>query len=435
VTWPPLEGPTLEERLCDGPLPPQEAAALAEKVALALQVAHDQGVLHRDLTPACIRLTTAGDPMVTGFELARRKGSSRETVAGQVLGTPGYLAPERRTGQPGADTPAADVYSLGAVLYEMLTGRPLFGRTMPEVLEAPAALPAPPSGQRPEVPADLDAVCLKALAPSPADRHDSMTALADDLRRFLQDIPAPPAQRSDGVRDGRKGLARSAASIPRTSTGRRARRLASYGLVLLFLGAGVGLVARWYLGGGGEAVPASESDQPGTVVLDSGGEAQPIQATSPKAFPESTLAGGHNDLGLGLAAKGRLDDAIQEYRTAIALDPNFASAHNNLGDALKAKGRLDDAIQEYRTAIGLDPNVPGFYHNLGLALVDKGRWDDAVEACRKAAALDPQNPWAHYSLGWALCDRRRLDDAIRLYRRAIALNAKDAWAHQSLSWP
>jgi hypothetical protein len=171
--------------LRDGPLPPREAAALAEKVARALQAAHDKGVLHRDLTPACVRLTAAGEPVVTGFELARREGSSRETVAGQVLGTPAYLAPERLTGQPGSDTRAADIYSLGAVLYEMLTRELPFGRTMREVLlRTPAAAPVAPSARRPGTPAVLDAVCLKALAADPARRYRTMAELAEALQAW-----------------------------------------------------------------------------------------------------------------------------------------------------------------------------------------------------------------------------------------------------------
>jgi serine/threonine-protein kinase len=305
LTRPPLEGPTLEERLRDGPLPPREAAALAEKVARALQAAHDKGVLHRDLTPVCIRLTAAGEPVVTGFELARREGSGRETVAGQVLGTPGYLAPERLTGQIGADTPAADVYGLAAVLYEMLTGQPPFGRTIREVLvQAPAAKLVPPSQRQPKVPATLDAVCLKALSRSPADRHGSMTALADHLRQFLLgpagdaeaarepnssqtrigdalpsspapeaqpkswDTPAVPGKRSDRLRPAREGPAPSPASgLLLTSTRRVRRRLAGFGFVLFILGAAVVAASRWYPRDSDESAPASESDPPGTVVV------------------------------------------------------------------------------------------------------------------------------------------------------------------------
>jgi serine/threonine protein kinase len=182
LTTPNQEGQFLVERLRIGPLPSEDALLLAEKLARALHVAHEKGLLHRDLMSASVLLTRAGEPMVINFALARREGEARITTDGQVLGTPGYLAPERLSGSAESDAPAADIYSLGVLLYEMLTGELPFGRSMRELmLRAPGQEASPPSHKRADVSATLDAVCLKALAADPGSRYASMAEFAEAL--------------------------------------------------------------------------------------------------------------------------------------------------------------------------------------------------------------------------------------------------------------
>ena len=132
-----------------------------------------------------MRLIGESEPVLTGFELARRTGSRPETVAGQVLGSPGYLAPERLSGQRQTETRAADIYSLGAIFYEMLAGEPPQGRTMREVVLTGRWPPQPPSRHQAGVPPALDAICLKALARDPAERYESMGEMAEALQNWL----------------------------------------------------------------------------------------------------------------------------------------------------------------------------------------------------------------------------------------------------------
>jgi tRNA A-37 threonylcarbamoyl transferase component Bud32 len=187
-----VDGSTLAKTIAAGPMEARAAATLVEPLARAVQHAHDNGILHRDLKPANVLLTADGTPKVADFGLARWLGSaSEQTASGEILGTPRYMAPEQAAGQLERLSPATDVYALGAILYELLTGRAAFrGRTPLEILEQVRSQePTAPRLLRPQVPRDLEMICLKCLAKEPEQRYASATALADDLRRWLAGEP------------------------------------------------------------------------------------------------------------------------------------------------------------------------------------------------------------------------------------------------------
>ncbi len=194
-----VEGRSLARRVAEGPLPPREAAELTRKVAEAVAYAHAHGVIHRDLKPGNILLDMQGQPRVTDFGLAKRvEGHSELTATGQILGTPSYMPPEQAAGE--ADVgPLADVYSLGAVLYTLLVGRPPFQaatvvETLRQVLERE---PVAPRQLNPGIDRDLETICLKCLQKEPTRRYGSAAALADDLHRYLggEPIQARPVGR------------------------------------------------------------------------------------------------------------------------------------------------------------------------------------------------------------------------------------------------
>ena len=188
-----VDGGSLERKLTGAPQPARWSAELVETLARAMHYAHGQGIMHRDLKPANVLLTADGMPKVTDFGLAKllAGGGPTLTQSGAILGTPSYMAPEQAGGRAKAIGPATDVYALGAILYEMLTGRPPFkGETLLETLaQVQGQEPVSPSRLQPRLPRDLVTICLKCLEKEPAKRYASARDLADDLGRFAKGEP------------------------------------------------------------------------------------------------------------------------------------------------------------------------------------------------------------------------------------------------------
>jgi tetratricopeptide (TPR) repeat protein len=199
-----VDGGSLQAKLAGNPQQPTQAASLAELLARAIHVAHQAKVVHRDLKPANVLLTGSGVPKVGDFGLAKQLDApSGQTLPDAILGTPSYMAPEQAAGRGEAIGPATDVYALGAILYECLTGRPPFkGQSVLDTLDLVRTQePVPPRQLQPKLPHDLETVCLKCLQKEPARRYGSALELAEDLRRFLdgQPIRARPVSAAERV--------------------------------------------------------------------------------------------------------------------------------------------------------------------------------------------------------------------------------------------
>jgi serine/threonine protein kinase len=195
-----IEGKNLAELARDKPLPAKLAATYLQIVAEAIHYAHQRGVLHRDLKPSNVLVDSDGQPHVTDFGLAKRLGDESElTVTGQMLGSPSYMSPEQADRKRGEVTSLSDVYSLGAVLYHLLSGRaPFVGETLEDtLLQLLNAEPVAPRVLNASVPRDLETICLKCLNKEPVRRYTSANALAADLGRWQsgEPIDARPVSR------------------------------------------------------------------------------------------------------------------------------------------------------------------------------------------------------------------------------------------------
>jgi WD40 repeat protein len=186
-----LDGGTLHQRIKECPLTPLAAAELVAHLADGVQHAHERGIIHRDLKPQNVLLSKSGIPRLADFGLAKLEDNRELSQTGQVMGTPCYMSPEQARGEAKAVSPAADIYGLGAILYECLTGRPPFqGPNSFEIIQQVLADdPVSPRALQPSIPRDLETICLKCLQKEPARRYASADELADDLRRFRDHRP------------------------------------------------------------------------------------------------------------------------------------------------------------------------------------------------------------------------------------------------------
>jgi serine/threonine protein kinase/class 3 adenylate cyclase len=334
MEWVP--GGTLEERILrEGPLPPAEATAVALQVARALCVAHRRNVIHRDIKPQNILLAESGEAKVADFGIAKAAASTVATQEGVIPGTPHYVSPEQVLGQPA--TPQSDLYSLGVVLYEMLTGR------VPHDAETPIGIAMkhvsgqlhPPKEVNPDVPEGINAVTTRLLAREPENRYQSADELVEDLERIERgESPVKAALTAPSTDPG--GLGGGGVPplpFPGQGPGRQPRRwrVSSWslavGLLVVLAGVGIFLVGQFFSGGkeessavsAGGGPPLEESSTPGYVVAKDNSGKLSVEVPSEWSNVDGTTWDfGGGKIGLGLVASSDLDAWYRYYRYRIS---------------------------------------------------------------------------------------------------------------------
>lgn len=464
-----VEGGTLAQKLAGVPQPARQAAAMLATLADAVQVAHAGGIIHRDLKPANILLASDGTPKITDFGLARRyEEGSDLTLGGTRLGTPSYMSPEQAIGRQGTIGPSTDIYSLGAVLYEMLTGRPPFRAETPAETERQviAEDPAPPSRLNSKVPRDLETICITCLSKDPQRRYSSAAALAKDLRRYLRGEPIA-ARRAGSLERVLKWIRRKPA---------QAAMLAMSGVLTLGL-----------LGGGAWAVAhASETARAvNTDVLEIERLQRLERWDEARAVLERAkvrLGGGGpaslrakvNNADRDLALVGMLDmirrkqlisdsDGLDRIAVSAAADREYdamfrgagliLSDHESpaaVGERVRSSaihGVLVEALDDWSQCI-VDEH--GYERRSWLMAIareadpdpagwrERARQPDAWYDLTRLAELADTMPVGERSLGLPLALGERLGalggDSVGFLRRIQAAHPSDFWANHAIGW-
>lgn len=378
-----IDGPSLAAKIVEGPIEPLEAARIVLQVAGAIQYAHEYGVLHRDLKPANILIDRNGQPKLTDFGLAKSADSSNAlTSSGLIIGTPSYMSPEQASGKPGGWEPATDIYSLGAVLYACLVGKPPFQAAivMETLRQVAEEEPVAPCEINPGVPKDLETICLKCLRKAPGQRYPTSALLADDLGRFLRHEPIN---------------ARRVSKWERFRLWAKRRRAAAASIVaIVFMLIACTIIstsfALWALREAENATMqknlvslerdrADKGDLAAALI-----DLDRIIATRP---PSGEL---YRWRGLCNEENGKLAEAIVDYAKASSLEPENPSNFERLAEVHLAQGDLPAAAADYRQAIERGPANGGYRTRLGIILERMSKPDEANQEYAEAIRRDPR---------------------------------------------
>ncbi len=396
-----LPGGSLDRQLDGTPWEPRRAARLTEQFARGIAEAHRSGVVHRDLKPANVLLAADGTPKISDFGLAKTLGSEAGLTRSEaIMGSPSYMAPEQAEGRTRAVGPAADLYALGVILYELLTGRPPFrGAAVWQTLEqVKTAEPVPPSRLVPKLPRDLETICLKCLQKEPSRRYATADALADDLRRFLEHHPV---------------LARPVPFWERAARWAR-RRPVHAALVTVVILAVASLIGGglWYNGRLRVSRDAAEAGRRDANLQRRRAETNFRKAR--QAVDEMLTQVGQEELAdiprmepvrqrlLGKAL-AFYQGFLRENRDDRTIRKEVARAYGRIGEIQSMLQHLPEAEAAYREAIALTspPIVPspdadersdlaGFHGELGWLLMEAGHPREAADALDQSIALREQ---------------------------------------------
>jgi tetratricopeptide (TPR) repeat protein len=393
-------GGSLEEKLAGCPLPPPQAAQLTETLARAVQYAHERGIIHRDLKPANVLLANDGTPKITDFGLAKHlaDGDTGHTRTGAILGTPSYMAPEQALGDRQRIRATVDVYALGAILYEALTGRPPFlGSSSFDTLEqARTREPLPPRRLRPKIPADMETICLKCLQKDPHKRYAAALDLAEDLRLFLAGEPvrARPVGRWERTRKWARRRPAAAALV--------------LAVPLLTIVAIAGIGWQWWRAEDGRREARAALEQMTIARQAEEAQRQRARRAVDKMFTRVAEKWLSQRPGLEPLQREILEDALrfyQEFAKEESGDPELrwetGIAHRRVGEIQQKLGSFAEADQAlHRSVAFLKELVAGFpaepkYRDalgesrlkLGAFLEKMGRQDQGERECQESMTL------------------------------------------------
>ena len=442
------DGGTLRDRMWGEPLPLDDAVAIARGVAAGLAAAHRAGVVHRDVKPENVVVTSSGRAKVIDFGIAKLAEAETLTRADAVTGTAHYMAPEQASG---AEVDArADVWALGVVFYEMLAGhRPFGGEYAAAVLYQVAhAEPDPLSASRPDVPAHVEGVIDRCLQKNPSDRYVDAGGVLEALDLGSSKNGVASRSWPIGAR-ARRSLVVAAALVaitvaavvlfPRGSGARAFYESGASGLAHHYDSAHLttAITALRRAVASDTAYAEAEAALSRALVLEGQRGADTAASAQARYHAERALqldpglAAGHEALGLVELWKGDPQEARAEFRLALHLDSLSVGAWRGVGDAYLAVGEPAAAENAYRRALQLDPDDWYTHHRMGYAYYSVGEYEAAAEAYGRVLELTPGNGDALLNRGGLLFALERFDEAEDEFRRLVSVRP-DGDAHTNL---
>ena len=416
-----IDGETLETILKRPRFSLRKGLKALKDVSQAIDHAHQHQIIHRDLKPANILIDrSSGQTTITDFGIAKEimGEDSKLTQVGQILGTPQYIAPEQASGKREAISPRTDVYSLGTILYEMLTGCPsVEGETpMDMICNILHEEIIPPRKRDPKIPVELEKICLKALEKDPARRYPNAKSLARDLERYLSGKGgkenAPP----------KSGVA----------------RLSFFLFLLVLAGLCIFLVIRAIFPHPEESPRVGLVEKPVDAPKNNG----PQNQTGPKVTEEDPSRRlREEELRQEKEAQLHLErttrkfenkdfrGAIEECNQAIAIHPKSKKGYNNRGSIYLHLGNFQQAIQDFNIAIQIAPDFSVAYFNRGRAYIAMGNFHAAMADLDKAIAIDPNFPESRFHRGIAFVHSGDMNRAIAEWTKTIELHPGHAMAY------
>ncbi|NUM33343.1 MAG: protein kinase [Candidatus Brocadiae bacterium] len=422
-----IDGMPLNEYVRKTQPPLRKIIKMMLQIIEGLGYAHSQGVIHRDIKPGNILVDTSGKPLIMDFGLARKQDVKQSlTMSGVALGTPSYMSPEQAQGKLKEIHIPSDIYSVGAVLYELLAGRPPFvGTSLAETLQAVIYNePVPLRELIPGLPVHVETICMKCLEKNPKKRYPNTKLLIRDLERFLK---------GDTIRAQRSGI------LEKIEKNFHKKKTFYISCIIIFC---IMFVAFW-----AKISDASKIKNAQSALDAKNKEIEEIKKQAEKEIKEATLAKGKIEetakelqeakkesqlylsqaflyKGIVLFHQKEYDDAIRAFTKTLEIDPNSYDAYAKRSIAYFKNSQYQKALEDINKSLSLQKEASSYYHR-GLIYKEIDKMDEAFQDCNVALEMSPRDDNAYNLRGIIYLSRGLFENAIKDFSKAISLSPGD----------